>query len=97
MKVEDRRFFLYLLSIPDFYAIVRNQTLPPGRIVRVNERVRARVMEVVNLRNGDVRKILGDYVQYSTFKNVDEWLSHLRRKYHGKLPTKLVLLRILYD
>jgi hypothetical protein len=95
--VQDRRFLRYLLSGPDFYAIVRNQTLPPGRIVRVNERVRARVVKVVNLRNGDVRKILGDYVQYSTFKNVDEWLSHLRRRYHGKLPTKLVLLRILYD
>ncbi len=97
MRVEDRRFLRYLLSGPDFYAIVRNQTLPPGSIVRVNERVRARVVEVVNLRNGDTRKILGDYVQYSTFKNVNEWLSHLRRKYHGKLPTKLVLLRILYD
>jgi len=97
LRVEDRRFFRYLLSGPDFYAIVRNQTLPPGSIVRVNERVMARVVKVVNLRNGDVQKILGNYVQYSTFKDVDEWLSHLRRRYHGKLPTKLVLLRILYD
>jgi len=97
LRVEGRRFLRYLLSGPDFYAIVRNQTLPPGSIVRVNERVMARVVKVVNLRNGDVRKILGDYVQYSTFKDVDEWLSHLRRRYHGKLPTKLVLLRILYD
>ena len=97
MKVEDTRFLRYLLSLPDFYAVVRNQTLPPGSIVRVNERVRARVVEVVNLRNGDVRTILGNYVQYSTFKSVDEWLSYLRRKYHGKLPTKLLLLRILYD
>ena len=97
MKVENERFFRYLLSGPDFYAIVRNQTLPPGSIVRVNERVMARVVKVVNLRNGDVQKILGNYVQYSTFKDVDEWLSHLRRRYHGKLPTKLVLLRILYD
>jgi len=97
LKVEGTRFFKYLLSLPDFYAVVRNQTLPKGSIVRVNERVRARVVEVVNLRNGDVRTILGNYVQYSTFKSVDEWLSHLRRKYHGKLPTKLLLLRILYD
>jgi len=97
LKVEDTRFLRYLLSLPDFYAVVRNQTLPPGSIVRVNERVRARVVEVVNLRNGDVRTILGNYVQYSTFKSVDEWLSYLRRKYHGKLPTKLLLLRILYD
>ena len=97
MKVEDARFLRYLLSTPDFYAVVRNQTLPKGSIVRINERVRARVVEIVNLRNGDVRTILGDYVQYSTFKSVDEWLSHLRRKYRGKLPTKLMLLRILYD
>jgi hypothetical protein len=86
-----------LLSGPDFYAIVRNQSLPPGSIVRLNERIRARVVEVVNLRNSDVRTILGNYVQYSTFKSVDEWLSHLRRKYHGRLPTKLLLLRILHD
>jgi len=97
LKVESKRFFRYLLSLPDFYAVARNQTLPPGSIVRVNEKVRARVVEVVNLRNGDVRTILGNYVQYSTFENVDGWLTYLRRKYHGKLPTKLMLLRILYD
>jgi len=97
MKVEDKRFFRYLLSVPDFYAVVRNQALPKGSIVRLNERVRARVVEVVNLRNGDARTILGNYVKYSTFKSVDEWLSYLMRKYHGKLPTKLLLLRILYD
>ncbi len=96
MYVREQEQMSYLSTIPRYYVRFTTYGYYKGQIITINDKIKAKIVKVININNDDDLKLLDKYVRYSGYNKVSEWLRYVNKKYHGRIPRKLVFVELLW-